>query len=76
MSQIALAECSAANGVEIKVKAYLVQKLGLKNQVNKNLIGQLLHVMPIVQRIKRIERMKTSCESVDESNRISRMQGI
>ena len=73
MSQIALADRSAANGVEIKVKAYLVQKLGSKNQVN-NLIGQLLHVMLIVQRIKRIERTKMSCESVDESNCISRLQ--
>ena len=31
MTQIALAEHSAANGVEIELKAYLVQQLGVKN---------------------------------------------
>ena len=73
MTQIALAERSSANGVKIELKAYLVQKLGSKNQVN-DLPGQLLHVMLVVQRIKTIERIKMSCESVDDSNRISRTQ--
>ena len=41
MTQIALAERSSANGVKIELKAYLVQKLGSKNQVN-DLPGQLL----------------------------------
>ena len=69
MNQFALANRSAANAVEIKIIAYLVQKIRSKNQVNV-LPAQLLYFLLVVQRIYKNERTKTSCESVDDLIRI------